>query len=52
MRKDVAIVNNTECWGNKVDGIKVRNQETHLVNCKIKSNINGAILMEGGKVTE
>ena len=42
---------NSEIWGNKTDGIRMKLLKTHVINCKIKQNVHGAIFIEG-KLTE
>ncbi len=44
-------MSNTEFWGNKADGIRVRMLKLHLLNGKIKQNMAGAIFIDG-KLTE
>ena len=50
-KKGQTIINNTELWGNKGDGLRVKLMKTHILNCKIKQNIHGAVFLES-KVSE
>jgi hypothetical protein len=47
MKKATVIIYNSELWGNKLDGLRMRMVRSHIVNCKIRQNIHGAIFLEG-----
>eukprot|EP00347_Sterkiella_histriomuscorum_P013188 403365673 len=46
------IIHDTEIWGNKGDGLKIKLLKTHILNCKIRQNVSGAISMEATQLTE
>lgn len=46
------ILFDTEVWGNKGDGLKLKLIKTHILNCKIRQNIAGAISMDATPYTE
>lgn len=46
-RKTQIIISNCELWGNKNDGLRVKLMKTHIANCKIKQNVNGAVFYDG-----